>query len=49
LEQLKCTQYLYQAVNSPEDVEKADEKLNFKGRIDRDNWIEQAKTFTKEG
>lgn len=34
---------------TPEDVEKADEKLNFKGRIDRDNWIEQAKTFTKEG
>ncbi|MBT8139867.1 MAG: 50S ribosomal protein L21 [Gammaproteobacteria bacterium] len=31
------------AAFSAADVEAMDEKLNFKGRIDRDNWIEQAK------
>ena len=37
------------AVWTPEDVAAFDEKLNFKGRIDRDNWIEQAKELMKEG
>lgn len=30
-----------------DDVAKFDEALSFKGRIDRDNWIEQAKEFAK--
>ena len=30
---------------SPEDIAKIDEDLNFKGRIDRDDWIKQAKAL----
>ncbi|QPH53235.1 50S ribosomal protein L21 [Pontivivens ytuae] len=29
----------------PEDIAYMDEKLSFKGRIERENWIEQAKEF----
>ena len=29
------------------DIEKVDERLNFKGRIDRDEWIKQAKELMK--
>ena len=36
------------AAFSAEDITAMDEKLNFKGRIERDNWIEQAKTFMQE-
>ncbi|MBO6510217.1 MAG: 50S ribosomal protein L21, partial [Roseibium sp.] len=33
-----------QIVNfSAEDIARVDEVLNFKGRIERDNWVEQAK------
>lgn len=32
----------------PEEVSYMDDKLSFKGRIDRDNWIEQATTFAAE-
>jgi len=31
------------------DIVEFDDKLNFKGRIERDNWIAQAKEFLKEG
>ena len=30
---------------TPEDIARIDEALSFKGRIDRENWIEQAKGF----
>jgi len=30
---------------TPEEVSRIDEALNFKGRIDRENWIEQAANF----
>jgi large subunit ribosomal protein L21 len=33
---------------TPEDVAAFDEKLNFKGRIEREGWIEQAKTLAAE-
>ncbi|MEM0946886.1 MAG: NADH-quinone oxidoreductase subunit NuoE [Pseudomonadota bacterium] len=33
----------------PEDVAAMDEKLSFKGRIDRDGWIEQAKILSNGG
>ncbi len=29
------------------DIDKADEKLNFKGRIDREKWVAQAKVLAK--
>ena len=32
-----------------ENVEWVDDHLNFKGRIDRDQWIAQAKKFVEEG
>ena len=32
---------------SPEDVAEMDEKLSFKGRIDREGWIDQAKDLSK--
>ena len=31
----------------PEDVERVNEQLNFKGRIERENWIEQARELVK--
>ncbi len=31
-----------------DDIAYADDQLSFKGRIERDNWIEQAKEFAKE-
>jgi len=35
------------AVLSPEDVAAIDEQLSFKGRIEREGWIEQAKELAK--
>ena len=35
------------AVLKKNDIEKIDTELNFKGRIDRDNWVEQAQEFIK--
>ena len=32
----------------PEEVAYMDDRLSFKGRIERDNWIEQAKTYAAE-
>lgn len=32
----------------PAEIAYMDDKLSFKGRIERDNWIEQAKTFAAE-
>ena len=31
----------------PEDIAEFDEKLSFKGRIERENWVEQAKDLAK--
>lgn len=33
---------------SPEDIADFDDKLSFKGRIERDNWLEQAAQFDAE-
>lgn len=33
---------------SPEDIADFDDKLSFKGRIERDNWLEQAAQFAAE-
>lgn len=43
------TSFAQIAAWSEEDVAAFDEKLNFKGRIQRDDWIAQAKEFMKEG
>lgn len=42
---LGITKFHQIAALSPEEVEKIDAVLNFKGRIDRDDWIGQAKTL----
>ncbi len=36
------------AAFTPEDITRVDDELNFKGRIERDNWLEQAKTMAAE-
>lgn len=47
LHALGITKYAQIAEFSKDDIEKVDEELNFKGRIDRDNWLEQAAEFAK--
>lgn len=43
--------YHYSQISAftPEDIAKVDELLNFKGRIDREDWIGQAKTLAEGG
>ena len=47
LNALGITRYDQIAAFTPQDVAKVDDLLNFKGRIDRDNWIAQASEFAK--
>ncbi len=49
LEGLGITTFQQVADFTEADIERLDEELNFKGRITRDNWVEQAKEFVKEG
>lgn len=37
------------AAFTPEDITKVDDELNFKGRIERDDWLSQAKTLAEGG
>lgn len=43
------TSFAQIAAFTQEDIERIDDQLNFKGRIERDNWIQQAKDFLAEG
>ncbi len=43
LNALGITTYAQIVAFSAEDIARVDEVLNFKGRIERDNWVEQAK------
>lgn len=45
LNALGITQYAQIAAFSADEIARVDETLNFKGRIERENWIEQAKTL----
>lgn len=47
LEGLGITSLQQVADFTPEDVERVDAELNFKGRIDREDWIGQAKEILK--
>ena len=49
LHDLDVTTFAQIAAWTPEDIAAMDEKLNFKGRIDRDEWLKQAAEFAKEG
>jgi len=42
------TQFAQIAAFSEEDIAKLDESLNFKGRIERDDWLGQAKALAEE-
>nr|WP_321442943.1 50S ribosomal protein L21 [uncultured Cohaesibacter sp.] len=48
LNALGITSFAQIAAFSEEDIAKVDDALNFKGRIDRDNWLEQAAAFAAE-
>ncbi len=48
LHALGITKFAQIAEFTTENVEQVDAVLNFKGRIDRDNWLEQAAEFAKE-
>ena len=45
---LGITTFEQSANFTKEDIEKVDEELNFKGRIERDDWLGQAKEFAAE-
>lgn len=47
LNALGVTQFVQISAFSAEDIAKVDEALSFKGRIERDNWLEQAATLAK--
>lgn len=48
LNALGITQFAQVAAFTADDVARVDDALSFKGRIDRDDWIGQAKTFAEE-
>ncbi|MGI9349977.1 MAG: 30S ribosomal protein S2 [Rhizobiaceae bacterium] len=47
LNNLGITHFSQIAAFTAEEIAKVDEVLNFKGRIERDNWLEQAAEFAK--
>ncbi len=47
LNALGVTQFAQVAAFTAEDIAKVDDALSFKGRIERDNWLEQAATLAK--
>ena len=48
LHALGITKFAQIAAFSQDDIEKVDAELNFKGRIERDNWLEQASEYAKD-
>ena len=48
LHDLGVTTFAQIAAWTPEDIADMDDKLNFKGRIDRDEWLKQAAEFASE-
>jgi large subunit ribosomal protein L21 len=48
LNALGITTFAQVAAFSAEDIAKVDDALNFKGRIERDNWLEQAAALAAE-
>ena len=48
LHEAGVTSFAQIAAWGPEDIAEMDEKLSFKGRIERDGWVEQATTLAAE-
>ena len=49
LNELGIYHYSQIAAFTPEEIERVDTELNFKGRIEREGWIDQAKTLAQGG
>ena len=49
LHALGITAFAQIAAWTEEDITRVDEELNFKGRIEREGWVDQAKTLAAEG
>lgn len=49
LHALGITKFSQVAAFTPEDIARVDDALSFKGRIERDNWLEQASKLAAEG
>ena len=49
LHKMGITSYRQIAKWKAADIKKADDALNFKGRIKRENWVKQAKTLASGG
>ena len=47
LHEAGITSFAQIAAWGPADIEEFDEKLSFKGRIEREGWVEQAKELAK--
>ena len=47
LEAMGITTFQQIADFTADDIARTDEELNFKGRIERDEWVKQAKEFLK--
>ena len=47
LEGMGITTFQQIADFTADDIARIDEELNFKGRIERDEWVKQAKEFLK--
>lgn len=48
LNALGITKFAQVAAFTPEDIARVDDALSFKGRIERDNWLEQAAELAKD-
>lgn len=48
LHELGITKFEQVAAFTPEQITEVDDRLSFKGRIERDNWLEQAAKLAKE-
>jgi large subunit ribosomal protein L21 len=48
LNALGITKYAQVAAFTKEEIDRVDDELNFKGRIERDDWLSQAATLAKE-
>ena len=48
LNDLGITTFAQVAAFTKDDIEKVDDALSFKGRIERDDWVSQAKELAKD-
>ena len=49
LNALGITKWSQVAVLTPEQIDQVEDALNFKGRVARDNWLQQAEVLARGG